>query len=114
MIRATLGAAVLVLALAVAACGSSSRPRSAASGVGVTIAIRNYAYEPAAVTVAPGAKITFVNHDQTSHTASSDKPGFDTGTLNSGQTATVRLDKPGTYAYGCQFHAFMRGTIVVK
>ena len=58
--------------------------------------------------------MTFTNHDQTPHTATSNAPGFDTGTVNPGASATVNLKKPGTYTYICQFHAYMHGTIVVK
>ena len=57
---------------------------------------------------------TFTNHDQTAHTATSQQLGFDTGTINPGQSATVTLDKPGTYTYYCQFHPFMHGTIIVE
>jgi plastocyanin len=39
---------------------------------------------------------------------------FDTGTLRPRHSATVVLTKPGTYAYYCQFHAFMRATIIVN
>jgi Copper binding proteins, plastocyanin/azurin family len=31
-----------------------------------------------------------------------------------GHSTTVVITKPGTYTYYCQFHAFMRGTIIVK
>lgn len=78
------------------------------------MAIRNYSYTPATITVKTGTKVTFTNHDQTAHTATSSTPGFDTGTVKPGHSATVDLTKPGTYTYYCQFHAFMRGTIVVK
>ena len=122
--------APLLLALSLAACGGSSAshhtnataahsstgsasPVAAHAGA-VSIPISNYAFHPDKVTVAPGTKITFTNHDQTAHTATSNNPGFDTGTLNPGASRTVVLTQPGTYTYYCQFHAFMRGTVVVK
>ena len=77
------------------------------------MSISDYAYHPASITVAPGAKVTFTNHDQTAHTATSQRRGFDTGTINPGHSATVTLDTPGTYTYYCQFHPFMHGTIIV-
>lgn len=52
--------------------------------------------------------------DQTAHTATSTAKAFDTGTVGPGASRTVTVRKPGTYAYFCQFHAFMHGTIVVK
>jgi plastocyanin len=58
--------------------------------------------------------VTFVNHDQTAHTATSNKPAFDTGTVRPGKSSRVTLSKPGNYTYYCQFHAFMHGTVVVR
>lgn len=52
-------------------------------------------------------------HDSASHTATAGSD-FDTGTLKKGDTKTVTLDKPGSYSYICQFHAFMKGTVIVK
>ena len=76
--------------------------------------ISNYSYHPATITVKVGTMVIFINRDQTAHTATSGKPGFDTGTVKPGHSATIDLTKPGTYTYYCQFHPFMRGTIVVK
>jgi plastocyanin len=58
----------------------------------------------------------FSNGDQTAHTATSTATpaAIDTGTLMSGQSKTISFKHPGTYYYYCQFHAFMRATIVVK
>jgi plastocyanin len=39
---------------------------------------------------------------------------FDTGTIEKGTSKTVVLKKPETYAYICDFHPFMKGTIIVK
>ena len=78
------------------------------------VTISNYAYQPVKLTVARGTKVTFTNHDQTAHTATSTKTGFDSGTINPGKSATITVSKPGTYTYACQFHAFMHGTITVR
>jgi plastocyanin len=80
----------------------------------VTVAISGYAYHPAKITVAPGTKLEFTNHDQTAHTATSNASAFDTGSVQPGTSATVTLRKPGTYSYYCQFHPFMHGTVTVK
>jgi plastocyanin len=122
-------------ALSVAACGgatsasathSSSATQSASSTAAahstssaaaagpVNVSISMYAFHPATLTVAPGTKVTFTNHDQTAHTATTTGSGFDTGTVPPGKSATVTLSKPGTYAYVCQFHPFMHGTIIVR
>ncbi len=80
----------------------------------VTVAISNYAFHPVSLTVPRGTAIKFVNHDPAPHTATTSSTGFDSGTLKQGQAATVSLTKPGSYAYICQFHAFMHGTVTVN
>jgi plastocyanin len=115
------------MAVGLAACGSSSSPpprasstqassrQAAAPAASGQVKISGYAFHPVTSTVGPGARVTFTNHDQTAHTATSSKSGvFDTGTLKPGESRTVVLRKPGTYTYFCQFHAFMRATIVVR
>jgi plastocyanin len=118
----------LVRAVPLAACGSSSSgPSSSTSkAAGATsaapapaagklkVSISGFAYQPVTVTAGVGSRITFTNHDATAHTATSNNPAFDTGTLKPGQSGTVILKKPGTYTFYCQFHAFIHGTVIVK
>jgi plastocyanin len=122
-------AAVLTASAALAACGSSASPSTtstptatatqavtASAGAPVSsakVAIRNYMFMPMNVSVKAGAKVTFTNFDSTAHTATSIDSGFDTTTLRPGQSRTVTLSKPGTYAYHCLFHAFMTAHITV-
>jgi plastocyanin len=109
----------LLASLALAACGSSASSSSQvaksqpATGP-VKVAIKNFAFAPATITVAKGTKITFTNDDQTAHTATSTQKAFDTGTVAPGASKAVVVSTPGTYTYICQFHAFMHGTVIVK
>jgi plastocyanin len=131
--HSTVRAMVLALSisLTIAACGSSQPSSTAAKATPATtsgtasptakphsgtamVSISNYAYQPATITVTPGTKITFTNHDHTNHTATSTRSAFDTGTLPPGHSKVIVLHKPGTYTYYCQFHAFMHGTIIVR
>lgn len=121
--------ALAALALLLAGCGSSSNapammaadasatthatPVAAARRGHVTVAITNFAFKPAKLTVAAGTSVTFVNHDSTAHTATADHGGFGTGTIDPRHSDTVRLTKPGRYPHHCLFHAFMTGTITV-
>ncbi len=131
-IRLPVFAVSLVLSVSLAACGSSATssshtatssasPSSTAQAGGsapahsTSVEIKSYAFHPATITVATGAKVTFTNHDQTAHTATSTQAGvFDTGTLAPGAGKTVTFTKPGTYTYYCQFHAFMKATVTVR
>lgn len=95
--------------------GSAGATRSAApSGGTVHVAIRAYAFSPPTLTVASGTRVIFTNDDQTAHTATSMTPGFDTGTVAPAASRSITLRKPGSYSYYCQFHAFMKATIVVR
>jgi plastocyanin len=113
-------AALLVLALALvgAGCGGGGKDKSSTSGATSkqsALSIRAFKFIPADVEVAAGAKVSWVNLDTASHTATSDTGGaFDTGTIDRGKTKSVVLSKPGTYAYHCAFHPFMHGKVVVR
>ncbi len=69
-------------------------------------------FTPGTATVDMGGSVTFVNHHSDEHTATGS--AFDTGRIDTGQTATVTLDTPGTYAFGCVIHPEMTGTIAVR
>ncbi len=79
----------------------------------VHVIIKDYAYRPDTVTVKAGTEITFTNEDQTAHTATANSGAWNTGTIDPGHSATVKLVKPGVYPYHCIFHAFMTGTVTV-
>lgn len=68
-------------------------------------------FSPGRLTVDVGQSVTFVNADHHDHTATGS--GFDTGIMQPGQTATVTLDMPGTFAYACRIHPQMVGTVEV-
>lgn len=132
-ILASAGGALLTLALA--GCSSSSSPSgsgsatttapatatTASSGGGAaagdTITIQNFAFSPAALTVAPGATVTVVNKDSVTHTVTSTTSGtvFTTGNVAGGATATFKAPaKAGSYSYICSIHTYMHGTLTVQ
>ena len=76
-----------------------------------TVSIKNLAFSPKTLTVKAGAKVTVKNKDGTTHTFTANKGAFDTGDIDGGSSATVTVKKPGTYAYHCNIHDFMKGTI---
>lgn len=107
---------VLIVAFAGEAAGGQSATASApAPGGGhtVKIEITDFKYKPVTLTVKAGSKVTWLNNDSAPHTATA-AGDFDTGTLKKGDAKTLKLSKPGTYAYICQFHPFMKATVVVR
>ncbi|MFE1962224.1 cupredoxin family copper-binding protein [Streptomyces sp. NPDC059479] len=80
------------------------------------VTIDNFAFMPAALTVAPGARITVTNKDDTAHTVTATAgKAFDTGTVDAGRTVTFTAPaKAGVYPYICTIHPFMKGTLTVR
>ncbi|MFZ1997643.1 MAG: cupredoxin family copper-binding protein, partial [Solirubrobacteraceae bacterium] len=92
--------------------GLSGRVTAHAAGdPGVTIA--DFHFSPATTTVHVGDTITWSNNGPSSHTATASGGSFTTGILKKGQSASHTFTRAGTFAYVCQIHPFMHGTIVV-
>lgn len=82
------------------------------SGTAVVDILDDDGFTPPQLEVDAGGSVTFVNQHHDEHTATGS--AFDTGIIEPGDTATVTFDTPGTYAFGCVFHAEMTGTIGVR
>jgi plastocyanin len=102
------------------AAGSPSEEQSAnasaPSGEAVRSAkveIADFAYTPAKVTIQAGGKVTWLNQDSTEHTATLDDGSSSTGNLAEGKLKSESFKAPGTYAYHCEIHPEMKGTVEV-
>lgn len=80
----------------------------------VTIDIRNYKFTPAEVTIHPGDKVTWINHDDAPHTIAEKDKAFRSAALDTGDKFTHAFDKTGNYTYFCTLHTQMTGTVIVK
>ena len=75
---------------------------------------------PSKVTISSGGQVTFVNNDNTEHTATNGTPaegpldGFDTGLMQIGDSYTTPKLSSGEYPYFCMVHPWMAGVIIVK
>ena len=78
------------------------------------VVIKKFAFHPKKLTVTKGVTLKVTNADGTVHTFSAKNGSFDTGELDGGTTATVALNKSGTFSFYCKIHNFMTGTLVVK
>ena len=79
----------------------------------VKVEIVDFAYDPEPARVATGGKVTWQNMDAAPHTATADDGSFDTGTLEEGKLGSESFKKAGTYAYFCEIHPDMRGSVEV-
>jgi plastocyanin len=104
-----------LVALAVLAALGVAYP-SSAGAVQATQAVRiiDFAFEPAALTVAPGTRVTWTHAGQAPHTVTSDTGAFDSGRLTGGQTFAFTFTSAGTFAYHCEIHPNMRARVVVQ
>jgi len=77
-----------------------------------SVAIQNFAFVPAQLTVDRGTRVTWTNEDTATHTVKGS--GFESGSLGRGQTFSYTFDTPGVYSYTCSFHPTMQGQITVR
>jgi plastocyanin len=116
----------LIIALAVVAatigCSSNSSNTTAPSGNANTVtipsgasALTTTAYSPNPVTVARGTAVTWVNNDNTAHTATSnDNATFNSGAIPPGGQFTMTFNTAGSFPYRCTLHPNMVGTVTVQ
>lgn len=63
-------------------------------------------------TVTAGTAFTVTNNDSVGHTVTDDAGAFDEP-VPAGETITLTIPDPGTYAIHCEIHSSMHGTINV-
>lgn len=78
------------------------------------IEIRSHGYSPAALTVAVGTAVTWINHDEDVHTVTSTTDTFRSSGIDTDETFTYTFTQPGTYEYFCKLHPLMTARIVVR
>jgi plastocyanin len=142
-LKPLLAAAMVALSLGLVACGSSgsdsisSEAESPSSGEGSQgsggaegssegetapsgearrsekVQIVEFTYEPDPVVVQAGGKVIWQNEDTAPHTATADDGSFDTGIVEKGKIGSATFKEPGTFAYFCEVHPTMHGTVEV-
>ena len=90
-------------------------PNAEAQDDTMTVSIQDFFFSPANITVQPGTSVTWVNNGQAPHTVTATDPAgaFDSGTLQPGESFSFTFKQPGTYAYYCTIHPFIKGTVTV-
>jgi len=110
----------LILACLSAGCSSySSAPAAStvSTAGGSAITIKNFAFDPAVLTVKPGTMVTWLNQDGAPHAIASDTTSavaFSSDPLATGASYAFMFTRPGTYPYHCSIHPSMTGTIIVQ
>jgi len=79
-----------------------------------TVTIKNFDFQPMAVTVPVGGTVTWKNLDGEPHTVTGVDGGFRSVALDEDDTFSFTFAKPGVYKYLCTIHPKMTATVTVK
>jgi plastocyanin len=89
--------------------------RTAAASGSAEVAVANFAFAPAVLTVTPGTRITWTNRDSSPHTVTSRDGRFTSSEgMDTGDAFSRVFDQPGTYEYFCSLHPMMVGKVIVE
>lgn len=75
--------------------------------------IVEFTYQPDPVVVQAGGKVIWQNQDVAPHTATAEDESWNTGTIEKGKIGSETFKQAGTFAYFCEIHPDMRGTVEV-
>jgi amicyanin len=119
--RLALAASALLGTVLVCGCARRDAVTTAATASPATapanaVAIDNFTFTPAELTVSAGDTVTWTNRDDVPHTVVSQgsDPTLRSDALDTSDTYSHAFPRPGTYDYYCSIHTHMTGRIVVK
>ncbi len=111
-IRSTAMAVLLLVAGCGSDDGSDDSTTTAAVPTGSEVSIAAFRFQPADVEVAVGTTVRWANdEDAVAHTTTGD--GWDSGTLEPGESFEFTFSEAGTFDYVCTIHPSMQGTVTV-
>lgn len=106
--------ACVVLALGFCAAIAVPAILAAVPSATVDINIAKFAYGPKEITIAPGTKIVWTNHDETPHTVTSNDKSFASKGLDTDDKFEHTFATEGDFGYICTVHPFMTGVVHVR
>jgi len=86
----------------------------AAAAPAPTVDITKFAFAPKEITVAPGTKIVWTNHDEIPHTVTARDKSVDSKALDTGDKFEHTFAQEGDFEYYCTVHPFMTGVVHVR
>ena len=87
---------------------------SEATGGGPSIAIENFNFVSADLTVPVGSTVVWTNHDDVEHTVTASDNSFSSPSIPTDGQFSHTFPTPGTYAYFCAIHPFMTARVTVQ
>ena len=101
-------------ALALIICAAFAGRALYAAAPPPTVEIAKFAFAPKEITIAPGTKLVWTNHDETPHTVTSNDKSFASKGLDTDDKFEHTFAKEGDFAYICTIHPFMTGVVHVR
>jgi amicyanin len=95
------------------ASASATTADSPAPQGGTAVAITDFKFNPATLTVPVGSTVTWTNQDEEPHTIAAKDGSFHSPGMDTHGTYSFTFTTPGSYDYICSIHPFMTGTVVV-
>lgn len=111
--RTLLGTTMAALAAMVTSQLRFTTGAKAAENTDHAVAISDFEFNPATLSVKPGDRITWTNSDIAPHTATALDGNWDTGELTQGQSKTLTVTEQFSTDYFCQFHPSMTAKLNV-
>jgi plastocyanin len=105
---------VMVVCLAPSMAALICHAKDAAPRTQYQVAIENFTFAPATLTVPAGTTVTWTNRDDMPHLVVIPDGKQRSAALDTDQSFSYTFSRPGTYAYFCGMHPKMTGTVVVK
>ena len=112
--------ALIVLLLASCATQQASAPEQtnaptpAATGNNVQVAIKDFKFVPADMTIKVGDTVVWTNEDSAAHTVESSDGTLKSDELSKGDTYKFTFTKAGKFDYSCGIHHSMHGSVTVQ
>jgi YVTN family beta-propeller protein len=99
--------------VAVQRAASADTAQAGHAGGSAHVAIRNFAFEPAQITVKAGQSVTWKNDDGAPHGVVFKDGTAGMDLMLPGKTFTQTFDKPGVHDYACSVHPYMTARVTV-
>jgi plastocyanin len=106
--------AVLALILCAAFVVPAMLVAAAPTAPTIDVNIAKFAYGPKEITITPGTKIIWTNHDETPHTVTSNDKSFASKGLDTDDKFEHTFANEGDFNYICTVHPFMTGVVHVR
>jgi len=78
-----------------------------------SVQIHQFAFAPKEITVTPGTKVVWTNHDETPHQINAADKSFGSKAMDTDDRFEYTFTTEGDFSYFCTLHPFMTGIVHV-